>query len=84
MQTSNYLYGNNLHELSGLLYPEALVIKIVYANKLLHELVHTDQMADSQRINAVSKAKIFNRNLLLELGFEDTDISKLVKEKTWK
>ena len=55
-------------------------MKIYYSKKLMHELVHIDNMQDPTRINKVHKSIGFNKNLLKELGLSDKDISKHLKE----
>lgn len=78
---STYLYDSCLKEIYDMPYHKALVTKMKLAKQLLYILVHTDNMSDPQRMNHVSNAIKFNRDLLLELGLSSKDISMLLVDK---
>ncbi len=80
MIKSDYLYGIDISILANMPYKEVLIMKIHYSKKLMHELVHINNMQDPARINKVHKSIGFNKNLLKELGLSEKDISKHLKE----
>ena len=80
MIKSDYLYGIDISILANMPYKEVLIMKIHYSKKLMHELVHINNMQDSVRINKVHKSINFNKNLLKKLGLSEKDISKHLKE----
>ena len=80
MIKSDYLYGIDISLLANMPYKDVLIMKIHYSKRLMHKLVHTDNMQDSVRINKVHKSIGFNKNLLKELGLSEKDISKSLKE----
>lgn len=74
--SSEYLYGDTLEVIAIMPYKEALLYKVILGNVLINELVRLDNMEDSHRILAVSKAITFNRELLKELKMSDVDIKE--------
>lgn len=80
MIKSDYLYGIDISLLANMPYKDVLIMKIHYSKKLMHKLVHIDNMQDLTRINKVHKSIGFNKNLLKELGLSEKDISKSLKE----
>lgn len=75
----SYLYGFPLKNLATEPYFYVLVIKFLLAKRLNEHLILND-IDDKSRIDAVYKAKEFNRDLLKEIGYSDTDIRQLVKD----
>lgn len=80
-KSSIYLYDKEMKEFAYLPYKDVLVLKIVLAKKLMHKLVHTDNMENPSRINDVNNSIKFNKNLLMEIGLSDKDISEELKKK---
>lgn len=81
MKQSTLLYGKSLTLYADLPYKVVLVKKIVLGHRLLYRLVREQNMEDTRRMRDVSKAMDFNRELLLELGFESTEITKMVRDE---
>lgn len=79
MQEAKYLYNEDMKQYAELQYKDVLLIKVNLATKLMRKLVITDNMIDNARMIEVSKAITFNRELLKELGYEDTDIALALK-----
>lgn len=79
MQEAKYLYNEDMKQYAELPYKDVLLIKVNLATKLMRKLVITDNMIDNARMIEVSKAITFNRELLKELGYEDTDIALALK-----
>lgn len=79
MQSAKYLYNEDMKQYAELPYKDVLLIKVNLATKLMRKLVITDNMIDNTRMSEVSKAITFNRELLKELGYEDTDIALALK-----
>lgn len=79
MQEAKYLYNKDMKQYAELPYKDVLLIKVNLATKLMRKLVITDNMIDNARMIEVSKAITFNRELLKELGYEDTDIALALK-----
>lgn len=79
IKSDSYLYGYSLAPLADEPYLYVLLVKYALAKKLVSTLVLTDS-DDKSRINAIHKAQDFNRELIKELGYSDTEISKMVKQ----
>lgn len=79
MQSAKYLYNEDMKQYAELPYKDVLLIKVNLATKLMRKLVITDNMIDNTRMIEVGKAITFNRELLKELGYEDTDIALALK-----
>lgn len=75
----SYLYGFSLKNLAAEPYFYVLIIKYLLAKRLNEHLI-LNNIDDKSRIDAVYKAKEFNRDLLKEIGYSDTDIRQLVKD----
>ena len=75
----SYLYGFSLKNLATEPYFYVLVIKYLLAKRLYEHLI-LNNIDDKSRVDAVYKAKEFNRDLLKEIGYSDIDIRQLVKE----
>lgn len=75
----SYLYGFSLKNLATKPYFYVLVIKYLLAKRLNEHLI-LNNIDDKSRIDAVYRAKEFNRDLLKELGYSDSDIRELAKE----
>ena len=73
------MYGFSLKNIATEPYFYVLVIKYLLAKRLNEHLILND-IDDKSRIDAVYKAKEFNRDLLKEIGYSDIDIRQLVKE----
>ena len=80
-KTSNYLYDREMKDFADYPYKTVILIKIILAKKLMYKLVHEENMNNTQRINHVSNSIKFNRNLLIELGLSDKDISEELKKE---
>ena len=79
VKSDSYLYGYSLAPLANEPYLYVLVVKYTLAKKLMSTLILTDS-DDKTRISAVYKAQDFNRELIKELGYSDTEISDMVKQ----
>ena len=79
VKSDSYLYGYSLAPLADEPYLYVLVVKYTLAKKLMSTLILTDS-DDKSRISAVYKAQDFNRELIKELGYSDTEISDMVKQ----
>lgn len=79
VKSDSYLYGYSLAPLANEPYLYVLVVKYTLAKKLMSTLILTDS-DDKARISAVHKAQDFNRELIKELGYSDTEISDMVKQ----
>ena len=79
IKSDSYLYGYSLASLANEPYLYVLVVKYTLAKKLMSTLILTDS-DDKARISAVHKAQDFNRELIKELGYSDTDIRLMVKQ----
>lgn len=79
VKSDSYLYGYSLTPLANEPYLYVLVVKYTLAKKLMSTLILTDS-DDKSRISAVYKAHDFNRELIKELGYSDTEISDMVKQ----
>ena len=79
VKSDSYLYGYSLAPLANEPYLYVLVVKYTLAKKLMSTLILTDS-DDKSRISAVHKAQDFNRELIKELGYSDTEISDMVKQ----
>lgn len=79
VKSDSYLYGYSLTPLANEPYLYVLVVKYTLAKKLMSTLILTDS-DDKSRISAVHKAQDFNRELIRELGYSDTEISTMVKQ----
>ena len=79
VKSDSYLYGYSLAPLANEPYLYVLVVKYTLAKKLMSTLILTDS-GDKSRISAVHKAQDFNRELIKELGYSDTEISDMVKQ----
>ena len=79
VKSDSYLYGYSLAPLADEPYLYVLVVKYTLAKKLMSTLILTDS-DDKSRISAVHKAQDFNRELIKELGYSDTEISDMVKQ----
>ena len=79
VKSDSYLYGYSLAPLADEPYLYVLVVKYTLAKKLMSTLILTDS-DDKSRISAVHKAQDFNRELIRELGYSDTEISAMVKQ----
>ena len=79
VKSDSYLYGYSLTPLANEPYLYVLVVKYTLAKKLMTTLILTDS-DDKSRISAVHKAQDFNRELIRELGYSDTEISAMVKQ----
>ena len=79
VKSDSYLYGYSLAPLADEPYLYVLVVKYTLAKKLMSTLILTDS-DDKSRISAVYKAQDFNRELIKELGYSDTEISNMVKQ----
>lgn len=79
VKSDSYLYGYSLTPLANEPYLYVLVVKYTLAKKLMSTLILTDS-DDKSRISAVHKAQEFNRELIKELGYSDTDIRDMVKQ----
>ena len=75
----SYLYGFSLKNLASEPYFYVLTIKYLLAKRLNEHLILND-IDDKSRIDAVFKAQEFNRDLLKELGYSDSDIRFLTKK----
>lgn len=75
----SYLYGFSLKNLAAEPYFYVLIIKYLLAKRLNEHLILND-IDDKPRIDAVFRAKEFNRDLLKEIGYSDSDIRYLAKE----
>lgn len=80
MTKATRLYGNDLKEWKSSPYEEVILRKIILGRELLGRLVRDEGMDDHNRVNEVAKAMKFNRGLLYELDYSDTDIAKKIKE----
>lgn len=79
VKSDSYLYGYSLTPLANEPYLYVLVVKYTLAKKLMSTLILTDS-DDKSRISAVYKAQDFNRELIKELGYSDTEIGEMVKQ----
>lgn len=79
VKSDSYLYGYSLTPLANEPYLYVLVVKYTLAKKLMSTLILTDS-DDKSRISAVHKAQDFNRELIRELGYSDTEISAMGKQ----
>ena len=79
-KSSKYLYDKEMKDFANLPYKDVLVLKIALAKKLMHKLVHTENMENPSRMNDVSKSIEFNKNLLMEIGLSDKDVSEELKK----
>jgi hypothetical protein len=77
---SFYYYDSDLSGFELKSYSSAILHKIKLAHILLNKLVRIDNMSDTQRINDVTKAIEFNRNLLKEINFDNNKIKEKLKE----
>lgn len=75
INSDTYIYGTNIADLKSEPYEKVLLTKVYLTKLVMKMLVLVDNMADTKRIQAVSKAEIFNRELLKEIGYSDKDIS---------
>lgn len=75
----SYLYGFSLKNLASEPYFYVLIIKYLLAKRLNEHLILND-IDDKSRIDAVFRAKEFNRDLLKEIGYSDVDIRYLTKK----
>lgn len=78
INSDTYLYGFSLKHISTQPYIDVLVIKLSLAKKLVETLIRSDS-DDKTRINSIYKAQEFNRELIKELGYSDTDIRNMIK-----
>ena len=81
INSDTYLYGFSLKPISTQPYIDVLVIKLSLAKKLVETLILSDS-DDKTRINSIYKAQEFNRELIKELGYSDTDIRDMIKNCT--
>jgi hypothetical protein len=79
VKSDSYLYGYSLAPLADEPYLYVLVVKYTLAKKLMSTLILSNS-DDKSRISAVYKAQDFNRELIKELGYSDTEISDMVKQ----
>ena len=79
VKSDSYLYGYSLAPLADEPYLYVLVVKYTLAKKLMSTLILTDS-DDKARVSAVHKAQDFNRELIKELGYSDTEIRLMVKQ----
>ena len=79
INSDTYLYGFSLKPLSTQPYIDVLVIKLSLAKKLVETLIRSDS-EDKTRISSIYKAQEFNRELIKELGYSDTDIRNMIKK----
>ena len=79
IKSDSYLYGYSLAPLADEPYLYVLVVKYTLAKKLVSTLILTDS-DDKARVSAVHKAQDFNRELIKELGYSDTEIRLMVKQ----
>lgn len=80
MRDSTRLYGASLEAWKNDPYEEVLVRKLVLSKQLLARLVRHENMEDTNRISDVVNAHKFNRKLLEELGYDNSTISKKIKD----
>jgi hypothetical protein len=74
-----YYYGCDLANLKQAPYTDALLYKLIKANDLKTVLVLEHNMDDAVRISDVNDSVKFNRRLLVEIGYSEPDITKLLK-----
>lgn len=79
VNSDTYIYGRKIIDLKSEPYEVVLLAKIHLTKLLAYDLVHTDNMEDIRRIQAVKKAEMFNRELLKEIGYSDVDIANALK-----
>ena len=79
-KSSKYLYDKEMKDFANLPYKDVLVLKIALAKKLMHKLVHTENMENPSRMNDVNNSIKFNKNLLMEIGLSDKDVSEELKK----
>lgn len=79
VNSDTYIYGRKIIDLKSEPYEVVLLAKIHLTKLLAYDLVHTDNMEDIRRIQAVKKAEMFNRELLKEIDYSDVDIANALK-----
>ena len=79
INSDTYIYGRKITDLKSEPYEVVLLTKVHLTKLLAYDLVHTGNMEDTRRIQAVKKAEMFNRELLKEINYSDVDIAKTLK-----
>ena len=71
IKPTEYLYGVEPHVFSELPYADALHVKCILADELLHELLELPlESRDLKRITDVFDSVRFNKKLLEEIGYQ--------------
>lgn len=82
IKSDTYLYGCSLKPIQNEPYVKVLLTKYILASKLIKDLLHVPLLEDydKARVDAVYKAKEFNKELIKELGYSDYDIRIMLSE----
>lgn len=79
IKSSQYLYDTDIKYILRDPYEDVLIRKIHLGNQLMEKLVRINNMEDTKRMLAVSKAITFNTDLLFEVGYSYKSIADALK-----